>query len=162
MTQIFAEARFLTMPRLRRPVRRRNHVLADPPLEVERGTRLGVVGLGGLRHLTVMLGVSKGAEVAVFTTTAAKVADANRLCAKDAVLSTDADAMARLAGQFDILLVTIAQGYVITPYINLLKTAGTLVNAGNMMNIENVNGSQLVFGRKNIGSTLIGGLAETQ
>lgn len=130
--------------------------------DIERGTRVGVVGLGGLGHIGVKLAVSRGADVTVFTTTPAKLADAKRLGARAAVLSTDADAMARLTGQFDILLVTIPQSYSVTPYLGLLRTEGTLVNIGNMMNLNDVNGAFMVFGRKNIGSTLIGGLAETQ
>lgn len=98
----------------------------------------------------------------MFTTTPAKIAEAERLGATEAVLSTDAAAMQQLAGQLDILLVTIPQSYSVNPYLGVLKVAGTLVNIGNMMNLDDVKGAMLVFGRKNIGSSLIGGLAETQ
>ncbi len=130
--------------------------------DIEAGTKVGVVGLGGLGHIAVKLAVSRGAEVTVFTTTPAKISEAKRLGAADAVLSTDAAAMQRLAGQLDILLVTIPQSYSVNPYLGVLRVAGTLVNIGNMMNLDDVNGAMLVFGRKNIGSSLIGGLAETQ
>jgi Zn-dependent alcohol dehydrogenases len=130
--------------------------------DIESGARVGVVGLGGLGHIAVKLAVSRGADVTVFTTTPAKIADAKRLGASDAVLSTDAADMQRFAGKLDVLLVTIPESYSVNPYLGLLKVAGTLVNIGNMMNMNDVNGAMLVFGRKNIGSSLIGGIAETQ
>ena len=130
--------------------------------ELSAGQRVGIVGLGGLGHMAVKLASSRRADVTAFTTTPGKLADAKRLGAKDAVLSTDAEAMARLAGTFDLLISTAPRAYSMQPFVNALKPGGTLVNVGAMEDIQGVAGISLVHGRKSIAGSMIGGIAETQ
>jgi len=126
------------------------------------GQRLGVVGLGGLGHMAVKLGVARKSEVTVFTTSPGKVSDAARLGAREAVLWSDAAAMKRLAGRFDLLISTVPVAYPMQPFMDLLKLDATLVNVGALGQLEGLNGMALGFGRKSLAGSMIGGIAETQ
>jgi uncharacterized zinc-type alcohol dehydrogenase-like protein len=121
-----------------------------------------VVGLGGLGHVAVKLAVAKRAQVTVFTTAAAKVADAQRLGAREAVLSSDAEAMRRLAGKLDFIIATVPQAFNVKPFLDALKLDGTLVNVGALANLEGVDGVAQIMGRKSLAGSQIGGIAETQ
>lgn len=94
------------------------------------GQAVGVVGLGGLGHLAVKFAVALGARVTVFTTSAAKAADARALGAEDVVVSTDAAAMAALAGRLDVVVDTAAAEHDLSPYLRALRLDGTLVVLG--------------------------------
>ena len=131
--------------------------------ELTANQRVGVVGLGGLGHMAVKLGAARGAHVTVFTTSPGKLADARRLGARDAVLSTDAAAMKQLAGQFDLLIATVPTTFAMQPFIDVLKLDGTLVNVGALGRLAgDFTGISLVLGRKSLAGSLIGGVAETQ
>lgn len=125
------------------------------------GQRVGVIGLGGLGHMAVKLAVARKADVTVFTTSPGKANDARRLGAREAVLSTDAEAMKRLA-RFDLLISTVPEAYPMQPFINLLKLDGTLVNVGAMNPLEDVHGLGLARSRRSLAGSIIGGIAETQ
>ncbi|MES2459706.1 MAG: NAD(P)-dependent alcohol dehydrogenase [Armatimonadota bacterium] len=130
---------------------------------VEGGQRVGVIGLGGLGHMAVKLAVARKVDVTVFTTSPGKIADAKRLGAKEAVLSTDAEAMKRLANRFDLLISTVPVPYAMQPFIDLLKLDATLVNVGTLGEIPaGLSGIKMVIGRKSLAGSLIGGIAETQ
>lgn len=126
------------------------------------GQRVGVIGLGGLGHVAVKLAAARKAEVTVFTTSPGKIADAQRLGVKEAVLWSDADAMKRLAGKFDLLIATVPQAFSMQPFVTLLKLNGTLINVGAMEQIQGVTGIALALGRKAVAGSVIGGIAETQ
>jgi uncharacterized zinc-type alcohol dehydrogenase-like protein len=126
------------------------------------GQRVGVIGLGGLGHMAVKLAVARNAEVTVFTTSAGKVPDAKRMGAKEAVLWSDTDAMKRLTNKFDLLISTVPQAYLMQQFINALKQDATLVNVGAMEQLQGVTGINLVYARKSIAGSMIGGIAETQ
>jgi uncharacterized zinc-type alcohol dehydrogenase-like protein len=130
--------------------------------KLEPGQRLGVVGLGGLGHMAVKLGVARKADVTVFTTSPGKVADAKRLGAREAVLWSDRDAMKRLANHFDLIISTVPQPYAMQPFMNLLKLDATLVNVGALGQLEGLSGMAMGFGRKSLAGSMIGGIAETQ
>jgi uncharacterized zinc-type alcohol dehydrogenase-like protein len=94
------------------------------------GQRVGVIGLGGLGHVAVKLAAARRANVTVFTTSPAKVSDAERLGAREAILWSDDAAMKRLANQLDLLISTVPRAYPMQPFLNVLKLDGTLVNVG--------------------------------
>ncbi|MCZ2830949.1 NAD(P)-dependent alcohol dehydrogenase [Modestobacter sp. VKM Ac-2986] len=94
------------------------------------GTQVGVVGLGGLGHLAVKFAVALGARVTVFTTSAAKADDARALGAHDVVVSTDAEAMAAVAGRLDFVLDTASGAHDLGPYLGALRLDGTLCVLG--------------------------------
>ena len=126
------------------------------------GQRVGVIGLGGLGHMAVKLAAARNTEVTVFTTSPGKVADAKRMGAKEAILWSDSDAMKRLANRFDLLISTVPRAYPMQPFLNVLKQDSTLVNVGAMEQLQGVTGINLVYARKSIAGSMIGGIAETQ
>jgi uncharacterized zinc-type alcohol dehydrogenase-like protein len=131
---------------------------------VEPGQRVGVIGLGGLGHVAVKLAVARRAEVTVLTTSPGKIADARRMGAHEAVLSSDTEAMERLANHFDLMIATVPVSFPMQPFIDLLKLDGTLVNVGALGTLSDadLSGMSMGFGRKSLAGSMIGGIAETQ
>jgi len=126
------------------------------------GQRVGVVGLGGLGHMAVKLAVARKADVTVFTTSPGKIADARRLGAREAVLWSDTEAMKRLANRLDLVIATVPRAFPMQQFVDVLKLDATLVNLGALEDLQSVSGRSLVFGRKSIAGSVIGGIAETQ
>lgn len=127
------------------------------------GQKVGVVGLGGLGHMGVKIAAAMGAEVTVFTTSENKREDALRLGASDVVNSRDAAAMAAQAGQFNLILNTVAASHDLDPFLQALKRDGTMVMVGVPPEPhKSPSVGNLVFGRRSIAGSLIGGIAETQ
>jgi uncharacterized zinc-type alcohol dehydrogenase-like protein len=129
---------------------------------VREGQKVGVVGLGGLGHMAVKFANAFGARVVVFTTSPGKTQDAIRLGAREVVLSTDAEAMAKQAGSFDFILGTISAPFEVNPYLALLKRNGTMALVGAPDMPLPVGAIDLIFGRKRLAGSLIGGIRETQ
>lgn len=127
------------------------------------GTQVGIVGFGGLGHMAVQLAKAMGADVTLITTSPEKKDDALALGAKDVVVSTDKDAMAEYEMKLDFILSTIPQSHDINLYIPLLKREGVLTIVGCIAPTSKpVDLSKLITDRKSIGTSLIGGIAETQ
>ena len=129
---------------------------------VKRGQKVGVIGFGGLGHIAVKLAVARQAKVTVFSTTPGKKADALRMGAEEVVAWTDEGAFKKLANQFDYLISTVPEPYPMRQFIALLKLDATMVNVGALGTLEDVNGLGLIFGRKSLAGSVIGGIAETQ
>ena len=127
------------------------------------GKKVGIVGLGGLGHMGVKLAHAMGAHVVLFTTSAGKAADAKRLGADEVVLSRDEEAMKPHAGSFHFILDTVAASHDLDAYTALLGRDGTLCLVGAPELPHPSPGVfNLIFGRKSIAGSLIGGIAETQ
>lgn len=127
-----------------------------------KGKKVGVVGLGGLGHMGVKFARAFGARVVVFTTTPGKKNDALRLGADEVIISTDAEQMKRQAGSFDFILDTIAADHDINVYLRMLALDGTVTMVGAPETPLSVSAFSLIFGRKNLNGSLIGGIKETQ
>ncbi|MES2043140.1 MAG: NAD(P)-dependent alcohol dehydrogenase [Pseudomonadota bacterium] len=127
------------------------------------GKKVGIVGIGGLGHMGVKLAHALGAHVVAFTTSDSKRQDARDLGADEVVVSRNADEMAAHAGSFDFILNTVAASHDLDAFTALLKRDGTLCLVGVP---EHPHPSPtvgvLIFGRKSIAGSLIGGIAETQ
>ena len=130
--------------------------------KVERGQKVGIVGLGGLGHMGVKFAAAFGAEVTVFSTSRGKEADAKRLGAHHFVATKEAGAFEKHAGQFDFLLDTVSATHDLNAYLNLLRLNGTLVCVGVPPEATPVQAFSLILGRRQLGGSLIGGLRETQ
>lgn len=126
------------------------------------GTRVGIVGLGGLGHMGVKFSKAFGAHTTLFTTSESKVADGKRLGADEVVISKSPDAMAAIAGSFDLILDTVSADHDLNAYLNLLKLDGSLVIVGAPPNPQPINVFGLLMPRRHISGSLIGGIAETQ
>jgi uncharacterized zinc-type alcohol dehydrogenase-like protein len=129
---------------------------------VKKGTKVGVVGLGGLGHMGVKFAHAFGAHVVVFTTSASKEEDARRLGADEVVISRDASAMARQAGSFDFILDTVSADHDLNAYLNLLTINGNLTMVGAPQKPLEVAAFSLIIGRRSLSGSPIGGIAETQ
>lgn len=124
--------------------------------------KMAVVGLGGLGHMGVKLGVSFGAEVTVLSTSPSKKSDAMRLGAHDFVVTTDAADAARVVNRFDFILDTLSAPHDYNSYLAMLKARGTMVCVGLPPEPIQVPAANLVFAGRCIAGSLIGGLPETQ
>ena len=108
------------------------------------------------------LAASERADVTMFTSSAGKLGDAGHLGAREAVLTSDAQAMAAHAGAYDLLISTIPKSFDVGPYLSLLDMDGTLVSVGTPFELENVTGAGLWSRRRSLSTSIIGGMAETQ
>lgn len=130
---------------------------------VGKGSKVAVVGLGGLGHMAIKLAHALGAEVTLFTRSANKVEDAKRLGADHVILSNDTAQMKAARNQFDLILDTVPSTHDLNPYVPTLKLDGTLVMVGLLGKLDSfLNISPLIRGRRTIAGSLIGGIAETQ
>ncbi|MCB1219303.1 MAG: NAD(P)-dependent alcohol dehydrogenase [Planctomycetales bacterium] len=131
--------------------------------KVGPGSRVAVVGLGGLGHMALKLAKALGAEVTLISRSPGKADDARRLGASEVVISTDEVQMAAVKGKFELIIDTVPNMHELNPYIPLLSTSGTLVLVGFLGNLdEMLNTRPLIMGRKSIAGSLIGGIPETQ
>jgi uncharacterized zinc-type alcohol dehydrogenase-like protein len=131
--------------------------------KVGPGSRVGVVGIGGLGHLAVRLAAAMGAHVVVLTTSPHKVADAHRLGAHDVVLSTDRDVMTAYRNSLDLILDTVSASHDLRPAFALLRRDGALCLLGASPEPHRApSTSSFIMKRKTLAGSLIGGIAETQ
>lgn len=127
------------------------------------GKRVGVVGLGGLGHMAVKLAHAMGAEVTLFTTSPGKQADGQRLGADAVVISKDKAQMDAQRGRLDFILNTVAAPHRLDDYLQLLKRDGTLTLVGAPAEPHPApQVFNLIFRRRQIAGSLIGGIQETQ
>jgi uncharacterized zinc-type alcohol dehydrogenase-like protein len=129
---------------------------------VRQGRKVGVVGLGGLGHMAVKIARALGARVVVFTTSPGKAEDAVRLGAHDVVVSRNAAEMQKQLGSFDFILDTVSAVHELNAYLDLLKRDGTLTMVGAPETPLPVGVFSLLFGRRQLAGSLIGGIRETQ
>lgn len=131
--------------------------------QVKAGSRVAVVGLGGLGHMAIKLAKGLGAEVTLFSRSPGKEEDARRLGADNVVISTDKAQMSAVRGQFDLIIDTVPYVHDLNPYIGTLSLSGTIVLVGFLGELNpSLNTGRLVTGRKSVAGSLIGGIAETQ
>ncbi|MDF2640186.1 MAG: NAD(P)-dependent alcohol dehydrogenase [Novosphingobium lindaniclasticum] len=127
------------------------------------GKKVGIVGIGGLGHMGVKLAHALGAHVVAFTTSESKREAARELGADDVVVSRNADEMAAHANSFDLILNTVAASHDLDAFTALLKRDGTMTLVGVPEHPHpSPNVAALIFRRRAIAGSLIGGIAETQ
>ena len=130
---------------------------------VKEGSKVAVVGLGGLGHMAIKLAKGLGATVTLFSRTEEKIADAKELGADEVIISTDATQMKSVKGKFDLIIDTVPYVHDVNPYVTTLSIDGTLVLVGYLGGLEPIlNTVPLILGRKSVAGSLIGGIAETQ
>lgn len=129
---------------------------------VKEGTRVGVVGLGGLGHMAVKLAAAMGAEVTVISRSGKKEAEAKAMGAKGLLISTDKDAMKKAKASFDLIIDTAPVKHDVGIYARLLDIDGTIVIVGQVGPMETLMTPPLIVGRRRVAGSLIGGIKETQ
>ncbi|HEU5179700.1 MAG TPA: NAD(P)-dependent alcohol dehydrogenase [Candidatus Polarisedimenticolia bacterium] len=130
--------------------------------KVQKGHKVGIVGLGGLGHMGIKIASAMGAHVVLFTTSSAKAEDARRLGAAEVILSRDPAAMQKHVKSFDFILDTVSAGHDLNQLIELLKRDGTLTLVGAPETPHPVGAMGLIFGRRRLAGSLIGGIRQTQ
>ncbi len=130
--------------------------------KVGKGQKVGVVGLGGLGHMALKFAHAFGAHVVLFTTSPKKSEDARRLGADEIVISKNADDMLKHAASFDFILDTVSAEHNVNAYLELLKRDGTLTMVGAPEKPLAVSVFNLIFKRRRLAGSGIGGIQETQ
>ncbi len=130
--------------------------------KVGPGQKVGIVGLGGLGHMGVKFAHALGAHTVLFTTSANKVEDGKRLGADEVVISKDAAQMQKHAGSFNFILDCVSADHDINAYLNLLAVNGNMVLVGAPEKPFPVSAFSLLFGRRSLAGSIIGGIRETQ
>lgn len=126
------------------------------------GSRVGVIGMGGLGHMAIKLAAGLGAHVTVISRSADKEADAKALGADKFLLSTHDDSMTNSASSFDLIIDTIPVKHDLNAYLPLLVLDGTLVFVGQVGPVDEINTMPMILGRRRLAGSLIGGIKETQ
>lgn len=126
------------------------------------GSRVGVIGLGGLGHMAVKLAAGLGAQVTVLSRSSAKTADAMALGAAALLVSTDESAMAKAQSSFDLIIDTVPTRHDLNPYMPLLDIDGSLVIVGHLGKVDESVTGALILGRRRVAGSPIGGIAQTQ
>jgi len=129
---------------------------------VRKGQKVGVVGLGGLGHMGVKFAKAFGAHVVLFTTSANKTGDAVRLGAEEVVISKNAAEMKKHASSFDFILDTVSAEHDLNAYLELVKLNGTMTLVGAPEKPTPLMAFNLLFKRRQLAGSIIGGIRETQ
>ncbi|MBX3302425.1 MAG: NAD(P)-dependent alcohol dehydrogenase [Nitrospira sp.] len=129
---------------------------------VGRYHKLAVVGLGGLGHMAVKIAKAMGTEVTVLSASEKKREDAKRLGAANFAVTSNPQTLTKLQGYFDYILDTVSAPHDYNTYLNLLKTDGTMILVGAPEKPTPVQAFSLIFKRRRLAGSLIGGIKETQ
>ncbi len=130
--------------------------------KVGKGHKIAIVGLGGLGHMAIKFAVAFGAEVTVLSTSPGKKEDALKLGAHNFVITTDEEQVKTVASQFNFILDTLSANHDYAMYVGMLKVDGTLICVGLPSEPIHMPAFNIVFTRKCVAGSLIGGLPETQ
>jgi len=126
------------------------------------GTRVAVIGMGGLGHVGVQLAAAMGAEVTVLSQTLSKKDDGLRFGAKHYYATSDRATFKELASSFDMILNTVSANLDVDAYLRLLRVDGTLVNVGAPSAPDKFRAFSLIGARRSLAGSSIGGLSDTQ
>jgi uncharacterized zinc-type alcohol dehydrogenase-like protein len=129
---------------------------------VTKGKKVGIVGIGGLGHMGIKFSHALGAHTVVFTTSPGKVEDAKRLGADEVVISKDANQMKKHMGSFDFILDAVSAEHDVGAYVNMLARDGNITLVGAPEKPFALSAFALLFGRRSVSGSLIGGIKETQ
>jgi uncharacterized zinc-type alcohol dehydrogenase-like protein len=131
--------------------------------QVGPSMKVGIVGIGGLGHMGIKLAHAMGAHTVAFTTSYTKREDAKSLGADEVIVTRNPEEMEAHVGTFDFILNTVAASHDLDAYTRLLKRNGTMTLVGVPETPHPTpDFSALIFKRRSIAGSLIGGIAETQ
>ena len=131
--------------------------------KVGPGSKVGVVGIGGLGHMGIKIAHAMGARVVAFTTSESKRAAAKQLGADEVVVSRHPEEMTAHAKSFDLILDTVAAPHDLDALLVLLRRDGTLVLVGAPATPHpSPQVFDLITRRRSLAGSMIGGIPETQ
>jgi uncharacterized zinc-type alcohol dehydrogenase-like protein len=126
------------------------------------GSRVGVIGLGGLGHMAVKIAAAMGAEVTMLSTSQKKATDAKKLGAHDFALTTEKDSLKKFAKHFDLLIDTVSASHDYNGFLRTLRPYGAMVCVGAPPEPQAIAAFALIGGNKRLAGSMIGGIRETQ
>ncbi|KQM29526.1 MULTISPECIES: NAD(P)-dependent alcohol dehydrogenase [Frigoribacterium] len=129
---------------------------------VTEGTKVAIVGMGGLGHMGVKIAAALGADVTVLSQTTSKKEDSLRFGAKAHYATSDEQTFTDLANSFDLIINTVSAKVDMGAYLGLLAVDGTLVNVGAPSEPLEVPAFALIPARRSWAGSAIGGIRETQ
>jgi len=131
---------------------------------VQKGSKVAVIGLGGLGHMAIKLAKGLGAEVTLFSRSISKIEDAKKLGADHVVISTNEEEMQAVKNKFELIIDTVPYQHDINPYMQTVALDGTLVLVGFIGDFDEnfVSTKPMIYQRRSVAGSLIGGIAETQ
>ncbi|MEH3032450.1 MAG: NAD(P)-dependent alcohol dehydrogenase [Aeromicrobium erythreum] len=129
---------------------------------VTQGTRVGVIGMGGLGHVAVKIAAALGAEVTVLSRTDAKQDDGLEFGAAHYRATEDGSAFKELRGSFDLLLNTVGAAVPMDKFLGLLDRGGAMVNLGAPTESLEIGAFSLLSFRRAVEGSMVGGLPQTQ
>ena len=130
--------------------------------KVGPGSRVAVVGLGGLGHMAVKIAHAMGAEVTVLSQSLRKQEDGLRLGAKHYHATSDPETFEELKNSFDLIVNTVSAVIDIDAFLGLLALDGTMVNVGAPPEPLPIHVFSLFGNRRSFAGSGIGGIRETQ
>lgn len=130
--------------------------------QVGPGSKVAIIGLGGLGHVAVKLAAAMGAEVTVLSQTRAKEVDAKRLGATAYYATSESDTFSRLANTFDLILNTVSAAVDVDGMLSTLALGGTLVNIGAPATPMSLSAWSLLRNRRSYAGSLIGAIRDHQ
>lgn len=130
----------------------------------KKGTRVAIVGIGGLGQMGIKIAKALGCTVTAITRSPGKVEFAKRKCGADAVIvSSNADDMKKAAKSFDLILNTIPSEHDYTVYNSLLASRGKQIMLGlNSGLIAGFAVDAITCGSSKVKGSGIGGILATQ
>jgi alcohol dehydrogenase (NADP+) len=129
---------------------------------VGEGSKVAVIGMGGLGHVGVQIAAAMGAEVTVLSQSLSKQEDGLRFGAKHYHATSDRETFKQLQGSFDLILNTVSANLNLDAYLRLLRVDGTMVTVGAPSDRDKVHAFSLISGRRSLAGSAIGGLPDTQ
>jgi alcohol dehydrogenase (NADP+) len=129
---------------------------------VGKGTRVGIIGLGGLGHMGIKFAASFGAEVSLISSHKSKEKDAKSLGAKQFIASNNAEEMKEFDSYFDVILNTVSANHDYEKYLDLLGLNGRMIIVGLPSEEPRLKPFALLKNRRSITGSMIGGIQETQ
>jgi alcohol dehydrogenase (NADP+) len=126
------------------------------------GTKVAIVGMGGLGHVAVQIAAAMGAEVTVLSQSLSKQEDGLRFGAKHYYATSERETFKQLAGSFDLILNTVSANLPLDAYLRLLRVDGAMVTVGAPSAPDKVHAFSLIGGRRSLAGSAIGGLPDTQ
>jgi uncharacterized zinc-type alcohol dehydrogenase-like protein len=126
------------------------------------GTRVAVIGMGGLGHMAVQIAHAMGAHVTVLSRTLAKKDEGLALGADEYFATESPDALEALRGRFDLIINTVSADIPVDLYLATLRLDGALVFVGLPENPQQFRVFSLTGARRSLAGSNIGGIRETQ
>jgi uncharacterized zinc-type alcohol dehydrogenase-like protein len=130
--------------------------------KVEKGTRVAIIGMGGLGHIGVKLAHAMGAEVTVLSRTLSKKDDGLQFGADHYYATSESETFEKLQNSFDLILNTVSANLDLDQYLSLLAVDGTFVELGAPEHPMELSAFSLIPNRRAVAGSLVGGLRETQ